>query len=801
MRRVLRFFLGSGLAAGLAVLLGQGVGDLPALGKLLNPFHGLWQRPLQTRRTDLIRQVQGLSAPVEILWDEFSVPHFRAVNELDLALAQGFVHASQRLFQMDVQARGGGARLAALLGQKAINWDRYFLSIGLREVVRRTAAAIKADPQTYSLAQAYVAGVNQWIENLTEDQWPTEYRLLGVGPNLWQVEQIAELFSTMGFRLSGRTFDLNLTQIQQKWGLAAVRDLFPEFMPKDLEAPFADGIHGRNLTKALPEKEVFQTTITNLPDLIKPFAGNGSNSWAVMPGLSKSGRTILANDTHLGFSLPNIWFEQQLSDAKQNVYGGGFPGMPGVLSGFTQTAAWAVTNGTTDVMDWYDFKFKSNASNEYENTDGWKIARVQQEIIEVRGSRPILIDQEWTELGPIVHRQGQHGVALRWTLHDGSNPLRMFYDLNHASNRDECLKALPSFQAPIQNVLCADKDHISLVHNGAIPQRWSGQGQVVMSGSDARARWGRELTFSERPQNHDPKMGFLFSANQRPVDASYPPSLGMEAENSYRAREIQSRLSERSNWSAEDFVALQTDVANPLARQNLPKLLEILGDPDPSQMDAVRILRSWNYQDDLTSVASSVFFVWWRRLEREIWSDQLGPSFQGWPRDERLQVLLRRQSGDEIWIDDATTPNKETLKDIVHRSLSGALSELQKNYGSNLMNWEWQVVRPLEFRHIIALPGFSEHLKGPGGRHSINAIQEHHGPTWRMVVSLGETPQAWTSTPSRSEGDPLSVEYGSALKAWAQGGYKQIHFLAKTATQDETKIPWSAQWVLKPGGK
>ncbi|MGE0764769.1 MAG: penicillin acylase family protein [Bdellovibrionales bacterium] len=794
------------LWVGLVWGLSRNWGVLPAIGPVFNPFSGLWQTPKNSRLQNREWSLSDLNKPVTVFWDEYRVPHILAENERDLAWAQGFVHASQRLFQMDLQARAGGARLSGLVGARTLSMDQFYIRLGLRHAVRQSLAMMMNDPVTKTQIEAYAEGVNAWIRTRTKATLPTEYRLMNVWPEPWSAQHAAEFFVLMSYRLSGRTFDVPLTWIQKKYGTAAARDLFPEFMPKEYEIPIYAGVRPKGLKPLAADKSTFVSDLEIEPTLLQPFVSNGSNNWAVGPKRSQTGVSLLANDTHLGFSMPGIWFEQQLLDPKTNVYGGGFAGAPGVMSGFTPGAAWAVTNGTTDVVDWYQIRFRDEEGLDYQTSTGWKAAQVEEEVIEVRGGDSQKLAVPWTDLGPLFHREKQKGLVVRWTLHEGSDAIAVFRDLNRAQSYQDCKIALSRFRFPIQNFICADSRNIGIQHAGLIPRRARGQGQFIMDAMEPNARWGSFLTSAEWPQIENPATQFVSSANQRPVEIDFPISMGSESENYYRGRRIWDELSRGTVVGFEDFVRLQTDVLNPLARAVLPDMVKLLSMRNLN--DNERVIASqmavWDYKDTIHSGESSVFSYWWTEFRKTIWADQLGESGKAlWPRDERLELLVKRHNlpihPDQRWIDDQNTPQTESLSDQVTASFKAALQALSEQFGPSMGKWSWGLVRTVNLPHVGRIPGFEVKVRAPGSKYSVNAMQSQHGPSWRMIVSMGPWPEAITSVQGASGGEPLSVDYDGGAEGWASGFYKQVLFIKGEQLQ-HLKQPGRYFWRLQPKG-
>ncbi len=782
------------LALALILILDRPIGDVPALGRILNPFNGLWRVPLQSRLTDLDIQSKDIKEPVQVLWDEARVPHIQAKNEHDAYWAQGYVHASQRFFQMDLQSRAGQGLMAELLGDRVLAMDEAFAILGLREATRRTLAKMMADPETKIRIEAYSAGVNYWLKTEGTKRLPTEYRILGLQPKEWSPQSVAGLFVLMSFRLAGRTFDLAMTRYAKEFGRDKIEDLFPEFLPSEYESPYAgkDQIFNPPPDLNPPASKDFTTSIKEFPVLLQPFLSNGSNSWAVSANRGTSGVPIVANDTHLGFSLPSIWFEQQITYPGMNVYGAGFAGTYGVLVGFTEKVTWAVTNATTDVADWYEVKFKDDKSLEYQSPDGWKTANVLQEAIYTKNGLHKTIDLLWTDLGPVVTREENIGLVFRWSVHDGANALANFNALNRATSFADCQKAISTFFAPAQNFICADAKNIGITQVGGLPVRWKGQGRYVMDGSDPTHHWRGYYDSQRWPRSINPKDGAVWSGNQKPIGENSGLYMGWDSEEALRALRIREELDRVPLFDAASTMSMQQDTTDLLARQAIPLLIPYL----IAEMsdDEIRIkdrLLAWDSRSRMDSYEATFFYEWWYTVSDAVWEDQLGERKAGrWPKNQRLILLLENlkanpDHSDKYWVEDSKTSGNESLEQIVRDAFRKTVAKIKPSD---------TFLRQVKLSHVARFPGFGELVPVPGSKYAINSMQPEHGPTWRMVVVQSDPVVAYTSVSGDASGEPLSMTYARGLQEWGAGKYKQVLFFTNSNSQtpksQKTKI-WS----------
>src|ERR1035437_9085275 len=322
--------------------------------------------------------------------------------------------ASQLLFQMDLSTRSTSGRLAELVGKKGLEMDRFFVRFGMRQSALKTVNEYMANPQIAAMINAFIAGVNVYVENLKD--LPIEYKLLGQTPERFDASRVIHMARALTYSLDGHSSDYVLSHLRQQIGLENVLDLFPEFLPEQFSDYVLPGKWANQArAKEQPKDFPFVTHFKKFPEIPQPARGNGSNNWAVGPKKSTTAHSILANDTHLGLSLPNIWFENQLSCPQFNVYGVSLAIVPGIINGFTRLTAWGPTNGATDALDFYEVEFISEESNEYLDHGKKETAQIFTETILSSSGEKEDVDVVWTKWGPVLHPDGRYGLGANWT--------------------------------------------------------------------------------------------------------------------------------------------------------------------------------------------------------------------------------------------------------------------------------------------------------------------------------------------------------------------------------------------------
>ncbi|MGH7494551.1 MAG: penicillin acylase family protein [bacterium] len=829
--------LSLGCNVALFYLLNFSHGTLPPLGKLLNPFAGFWQNDNTQDKTLTDRELPGLQDKVEVVWDDRRVPHVFARNDHDLYFTQGYLVARDRLWQMEFQTHAAAGRLSEIVGPRALELDRHRRRIGMIYAAENALGAMMAHSEIRLAAEAYAAGVNAWIRQLTPATLPLEYKILDYQPEPWTALKSALLLKQMALTLSANCPDRLMTSTRAVLGDSVMRQLYPNYpplqdpiVPANTKWDFEPYITQKpandfqpkmarffdNITPEQPSRprgtgprasSLAQTGRLSYDDELEFF--KGSNNWAAAGKKTASGYPILCNDPHLALTLPSIWYEVQLIAPGVNVYGVTLTGAPGVIIGFNEKIAWGVTNAESDVLDWYEIKFKDEARREYFHAGQWRPATTRIEEIKVRDGATVLDTVVFMHHGPVPYRKNEKpfddeippGAAMRWTAHDSSQELMTFYRLNRGQNYQDYLAALSYYDCPAQNFVYADvQGNIAIRHNGKFPVRWFEQGKYIGDGSDPAYDWKAYIPKSHVPGVLNPERGFVSSANQNPVDENYPYYLGWNYAAFERGHRINEFLAGHDKITPQDMMALHQDVVSWRARTILPLLLELLDEEKLSaeQKQILADLRAWNYEYHAGTKAAIVFNNWWRELLDLIWKDDMknGEQALKLPRSDVTMDLIQNQPASPYY-DNKATPARETLSDLVLQSFQNTHQTLAKKFGAYGETWAWRNARGTNISHIARIPGFGRtSLPTPGNFDNVNAITNTHGPSWRMVVALGPEVKAWGVYPGGQSGNPGSEFYDNAVDKWVAGEYFELLFL-KEARASGARI--SGKTLLRDG--
>jgi len=764
-------------------------GDLPPIGTFFSPFTGFWQNNETGKISDEQLKIPGVKDKVIVRMDDNMVPHIFAQNNYDLYFAQGYITAKYRLWQMEFQTAAAAGRISEIVGNRAIDYDRQQRQWGMVYGAENTEKAMESDPQCKQAADAYTAGVNAWINSLSEKDFPIEYKLLDYKPELWTNLKCALLLKYLSYDLAGYSDDFYLTNILKKYGEPAVDSLFVN-RPFVMDPIIPQGTPWNFTPLAIPSPP--QGTMTNagkFPFDHQPNPNNGSNNWAVSGSKTASGYPILCGDPHLSLNLPSLWFQIQLVSPDCNVSGVSLPGTPTVIIGFNQHIAWSETNVDADVLDWYSVKFKDPSCNEYFYNNEWKPTTKRIEVIKVRGEKDVLDTVVYTHQGPVVAMSKRSemrpyiptGCAMRWLGHDGGFELRALLKLNRAGNYDDYVNALSDFNCPAQNFAFADDaNDIAIWVNGKFPLKWKDQGKFLMDGSNPANDWQGWIPHNQDPHVKNPPRGFVASSNQSPTDSTYPYYLNWRYEVFTRGHRVNERLANMNHITADSMRLLQFDVKNLVAESVLPSMIAHLDTTtlNSFQKQLIQKMRDWNLEATTTSIEQTLFQEWWTDLKYDIWNDEFGNDSMTFPEGE-ISMRTVAYNVNQSWIDNKNTPQVETLNDVCKESFHDAVDSLTKRYGTDLKNWQWAKVKDTRITHLLRIPAFSKkNVNTPGFNAIVNATGADHGPSWRMIVELGKQVHAFGIYPGGQSGNPGSPFYDNMIDKWSRGEQNELVILS-----------------------
>lgn len=800
-------------------------------------------------------QVSGLAAPVTVVRDSHGVPTIRAANLDDLFLAQGFVTAQDRLWQMDMMRRYGSGELSEILGEDTLKLDREQRILGLRAAARKSIAT--AAPRDQKFFADYARGVNAYI-SAHAGKLPIEFRILRYVPKAWQPEDSIVIANQMVKDLNYHYFynALEREKILAKLGPELTADLYvnhswhdrpPTVMRDDLSEPGKDSddeddsdddsapdnvvtqrlplsLHSTNVTPSeasrTPNNSVIPSELEGpavfrrdiFPSEEDPPV-NGSNDWVVSGAHTVTGKPLLSNDMHLGHQMPNLWYEAHLQTADFDVVGVTLPGMPYVIVGHNQRLAWGFTNIGPTVTDVYIENF--NAQGEYQSPTGWTQPEHRTEIIHVKDKPDVTVDVKITRHGPIITElvPGEtRQLALRWTLYDDLH--LPFFDVDSARNWQDFRKAFSELDAPGQNVVYADVDgNIGYQATGKVPIRAAGDGSLPVSGADNAHEWVSYIPFEKLPSIYNPPSGIIATANGRITPDSYPHSISMEWEAPWRTARIYHVLESGRQFSAADMLALQNDIQSEpdqFAAERFVYAVDHASNPSGRAKQAADLLRNWDGRMSAASPAPSITEAAIAELRRLLLEPKLGPASEHASPEIDLKNLSWKTYHWEmrsVWLENVLLyhpkrwlPEKyANYDDLLAAAVDAAVNRPEAP--KDLANWRWGHVNAVEIQHpILGRIPLLSHWSGPGVKpqsgsgYTVKAVSGHHGPSERFTADLANWDDSTLNTVTGQGGNFLSPYYMDQWTAWYHGTTFRLPFTDKAiATEKKHTL------VLEPG--
>jgi len=784
--KYIKFTLSLVLAIAALYGLNTKFGSIPPIGKFLDPAHGVWQNEKNESITGNI-EINGLSGEVSVHYDEQLIPHVFAQNETDLYRAQGYITAKHRLWQMEFQTFAAAGRLSEIFGRGALDFDRQQRRRGMVFGAENMIEKVKENAELLEFMKAYRDGVNEYINQLKVTDYPVEYKLLDYAPELWSIEKTGLLLMYMTNNLAGGDSDLEYTNALRKFGKERFDLLYPDFFdindpvtPKETDWSFIDAKMTKTPQSELPLDSIAET-------ISKPNPDNGSNNWAISGSRSYSGKPILANDPHLGLNLPSIWFVMQLATPKHNSFGATLPGALGVISGFNNHIAWGVTNATRDVLDWYKIDFKDKSRTQYKYNGTWENASLRVEEIKVKGQETYLDTVIYTHHGPVTYDHNfmgngeKGGYAMKWIGHIGGNTQGTFLELNKSKNYKDYENALKHFVSPAQNFAFASiEGDIALWTQGLFPNKWKGQGKFLLDGSNPDHDWQSFIPQAYNAHAINPARGFVSSANQHPVDESYPFYVFNDGYEAYRNRVINDFFNSKDKFNIQDFKDLQNNNYNLMASELLPYMFENMDTSGltAEELDLLNLIKSWDFYSDIDQMAPSIWTNWWLKLYDLTWDEfDVEDLALDKPFDFQTIYMLKNMPED-AFMDVTSTPKKESSHDLFLVSFKEAAKGIA-TWESKNGDYNWAAYKATYVGHLLqALPAFSRFNLPIGGDGStVNAAQKNHGPSWRMIVEMTSPPTGLGIYPGGQSGNPGSKYYDNFIDDWAAGEYNKLLFI------------------------
>ncbi len=730
--------------------------------------------------------VPGLQDSVEITRDQHAVPHIYAKSQADAYFALGYVHAQDRLWQMEFQRRVGAGRLAEVVGEAALGTDKFLRTLSVYHYAEATIPNLSVE--TRGVLESYVAGINAYLQNKS-GPLPPEFLVLRHIPEPWTVTDVLVWGKMMAWDLSGNWDDEVLrARMTERLTPEQIAELWPPY-PGDAPIILPDF---SALYKGLDLDALWATSPKPEPP------GAGSNNWVLAGSKSVTGQPLLANDPHLGLGVPSLWYFAHLSAPDLEVMGATLPGTPAVLLGRTDKIAWGFTNTGPDVQDM--FLEQLNDAGQYLTPDGYQDFEIRSEVIKVKDKPDVALNVRISRHGPVISDVSEssrdaadasgnnYALAFAWTaLSDDDLTLQAVFKFNQATNWEEFSNALQDFHVPQQNIVYADVNgNIGFYAPAKIPVRKSGDGTMPVPGWTGEYDWTGFVPFEELPHVYNPESSEVVTANNKIVPEGYRYFLGNDWAEPYRINRITELLGQVQKHSLETFASIQHDQTSLMAREFLPYLREVAAETTLEKAAQAELL-SWDGVMDKDKAAPLIFSAWYRELAKLMYSDELAETFEDYYGFHPLFVSdVLAEKTKTPWCDDTRTPAEESCDFIEVKAFKEAVVYLSTTFGDDVSKWQWGNAHYAHSDHAVLTNTplgrfFDIKIPNGGDAFTVNAARfgigneepftQTNGPGYRALYDFSNLDASLFIHTTGQSGNPLSGHYKDFAETWRDGRY------------------------------
>ena len=732
--------------------------------------------------------LENLSENVTVHFDQNGVPHINAQTQKDAYTALGYVHAQDRLWQMELIRRIAPGRLSEIFGDKLVETDVFFAGLGLVEDANKSISKIDINSEAYKLTMAYLDGVNQFVE---EGATPIEYNLIGLEKTKFTVNDVYNVFGYMSFSFAiAQKTDPLLQEIKEKLGDNYLAELeIPVYSNTALLKSEKNPIVKASFAKAMT------AMYEQLP--ISPFIG--SNSWVIAADKTKNGKVIFANDPHIGFSQPSVWYQSHIKTPDYEMYGYSLALTPFPLLGHNRDYAYGLTMFENDDVDFYIEKNNPENLNEYETPAGFSTYKTVQKTIKIKGAPDTTFTVKISRHGPIMNNllkqiDDQRPIAMQWIYKKTDNQIiDVGYQISHAKSLHDFKEGAKLLHAPGLNMMYGDaKDNIAWIASGKLYKyRDSINTKLYLDGASGKDEILSYIDFEDNPQSINPASNYVYSSNNQPdtiAGVLYPGYYLPED----RGQRIEQLLEVKNDWTQEDVQQMIFDVTSPVVPQVIANLVASLKTENftKNEQEALQNLKDWNGEYKKEDTAPTIYNRFLYEFLEGTFKDELGESFPMFMQTPLMKKMIAVQAKKtvSVWFDDVTTEPKETKSDIVQRSFINAISFLENQLGDTVSLWSWSKVISVEHGHALAAGG--ETLRkifnvGPfsmdGGNEVINnqlftlnetgIYKVKAGPSTRRVIDFSNIENSVSILPTGQSGNVFSKHYKDQAQKYVNGEF------------------------------
>ncbi|WP_269223918.1 penicillin acylase family protein [Flavobacterium sp. IMCC34518] len=751
--------------------------------------------------------LKNIKNQTTVYFDEFGVPHIYAKNTKEAMIALGYVHAQDRLWQMELLRRIVPGRLSEIFGSVALKNDKFFVGLGIEEASQNAILKLDKKSPAYQLTMAYLDGINQYVQ---EGVTPVEFQLLGIEKQKFTIQDVYNIFGYMSFSFAmAQKTDPLLTDIRNKYGMDYLKDF---------------GLDGKfnttriKIAKQRPQEyEAISKSIASLLDQspVAPFVG--SNSWVLSPQKTKNKKVIFANDPHIGFSQPGTWYEAHIETPDFELYGCYLAGAPFPLLGHNREYAYGLTMFENDDVDFYQEINNPKNSNQYQTKNGFKDYEIRKKIIKVKDSSDVVLNIKVSQHGPVMNDllvglKSDKPVAMSWIYtQQPIHSIEALYALSHSKSITDFQKGVALIAAPGLNVMYGDaKGNVGWWATGKLYKHSNAVNtNFILDGSNGKDDTLEYFDFSKNPSAVNPSWNYVYSANNQPesIDGFAYPGYYLPED---RAKRITQLLDAKSYWDRNavgEMINDNTSIIAPEVVKNLFSALN-LKSFSKTETEILHILKTWRGSNNLKDVGPTIYNKWIFLYLKNTFQDELGDeAFKQFLGTHIMKQIVARQIANENspWWDNVTTKNtKENRSQIITKSFEEAIAALEKQLGENPYDWTWGKVHSVEYQHPIGKvalfrPFFNV---GPfeisGSNEVINNqffdfvddgfYKVKGGPSSRRVIDFSDIENSWGILPTGQSGNPFSSHYRDQVELYNSGKFRKMKLNKKEIIQSSTKL-------------
>ncbi len=751
--------------------------------------------------------IKNISKNTEVFFDEYGIPHIYAANQTDAQVVLGYVHAQDRLWQMELLRRIAAGRLSELFGSKVSKTDMFFVGLGIDENSEKAVANIDKNSESYKLSMAYLDGINQYIEN---GKTPVEYTLLGLEKKPFTLKDVYNIFGFMSFSFAmAQKTDPLMTDIRDNLGSEYLKDFG------------LDGSFGAVQLKS------FEGEVSNYSEISKQVASIldnspvpafiGSNSWVIGSQKTKNGKVIFANDPHIGFAQPCTWYEAHISCPDYEIYGYYLAGTPFPLLGHNRDYAYGLTMFENDDIDLFQEEINQKNENQYKYKNEFLDFKNRKKTIKVKDSFDIVLNIKESIHGPIMNGvlntiSIDKPIALSWIYTQQKNQiLDAVYHLSHSKNITDFRTNIELIHAPGLNIMYGDaQNNISWTAAGKLyklPKNVNPN--FILNGSNGEDDKKEFLDFSKNPTALNPSWNYVYSSNNQTeaVDGYLYPGYYLPKD---RAMRIESILFPKNNWTSKDVEKMILDNTSTNSAKNAISIVSSLNTNDFSRLekDAMYSLVKWDGENELTTIQSTIYNKLIYRYLENTFQDELGKDkFSALLSTHVIKQIIEPQVANEnsVWWDNSKTKDKkETRKEILTKSFRETVAELEKQLGNDISKWTWNRVHTLEHVHPIGqiellssffnvgkfeVAGSNEVINNLAMGFSANGKYEvKSGPSTRRIIDFSDVENSVSILPTGNSGNPMSKHYNDQAEMYNQGKFRKMKMNKKEIMETSTKL-------------